>query len=300
MKLATVDCGTGPMIAALDDSGELIDLGEVDSRLPTDMRALLELGPGALADIGSRLAKTTRRLEPGSFRFLPVVPQPQAIWCAALNYRLHIEEGAWETPTRPPLFLRIPGSLCAHEEPIVKPFVSDRLDYEGELAVIIGQRARHVPESAAYDIIAGYSCFNDGSVRDWQRHTNQITNGKNFASTGGFGPFLTTKDEVPDIEAAELTTTLNGQVMQRVKINELIFGIPQLISYASTICDLLPGDVIATGTPGGVGGRQDPPRFLQDGDTVEVEVAGVGRLSNPVLAEVRPAPYENADHEVAV
>ena len=214
---------------------------------------------------------------------------PQAIWCAALNYRLHIEEGAWETPERPPLFLRVPASLCGHEEPIVKPIVSDRLDYEGELAVIIGTRARHVPESAAYDVIAGYSCFNDGSVRDWQRHTNQITNGKNFAATGGFGPYLTTKDEVPDIEAAELTTMLNGKVMQRAKISELIFGIPQLISYVSTICDLLPGDVIVTGTPGGVGTRQDPPVFMQDGDTVQVEVAGVGVLRNPVVAEDRPA-----------
>jgi 2-keto-4-pentenoate hydratase/2-oxohepta-3-ene-1,7-dioic acid hydratase in catechol pathway len=266
MKLASVECGTGPTVAALDDGGELVDLREVDNRLPSEMRALLELGPDALADIVPRLAKTTRRLDPGLVRFLPVVPQPQAIWCAALNYRPHIEEGAWETPTRPPLFLRIPASLCGHEEPIVKPFVSDRLDYEGELAVIIGTHARHVPESSAYDVVAGYSCFNDGSVRDWQRHTNQITNGKNFASTGGFGPFLTTKDEVP----------------------------------ASIICDLLPGDVIATGTPGGVGGRQDPPRFLLDGDIVEVEVAGVGKLRNPVVAEDRPAAFMSVARRITV
>jgi 2-keto-4-pentenoate hydratase/2-oxohepta-3-ene-1,7-dioic acid hydratase in catechol pathway len=300
MKLASVDCGTGPMIAALDDGGELIALCDLNDRLPSDMRALLELGPDALADIAARLAKTTPRLDPGSVRFLPVVPRPQAIWCAALNYRLHIEEGAWETPARPPLFLRVPVSLCGHEEPIVKPIVSDRLDYEGELAVIIGTHARHVPESAAYDVIAGYSCFNDGSVRDWQRHTKQITNGKNFAATGGFGPFLTTKDEVPDVEAAELITMLNGKVMQRAKISELIFGIPQLISYISTICDLMPGDVIVTGTPGGVGTRQDPPVFMQDGDTVQVEVTGVGVLRNHVVAEERLAAYESIGSEIAV
>jgi 2-keto-4-pentenoate hydratase/2-oxohepta-3-ene-1,7-dioic acid hydratase in catechol pathway len=300
MKLASVDSGTGPMIAVLDDGGQLIDLREVDDRLPSDMRALLDLGPEVLAAIPGKLAKATSRLDPDSVRFLPVVPQPQAIWCAALNYRLHIEEGAWETPARPPLFLRVPMSLCGHEQSIVKPVVSDRLDYEGELAVIIGTRARHVPEAAAYDVIAGYSCFNDGSVRDWQRHTKQITNGKNFAATGGFGPFLTTKDEVPDIEAAELTTMLNGKVMQRAKVSELIFGIPQLISYVSTICDLLPGDVIVTGTPGGVGGRQDPPVFLQDGDTVEVEVTGVGRLRNPVIAEDRRAVAEGLGREVTV
>lgn len=299
MKLASVDCGTGPMIAALDDGGELVDLRDVDNRLPSDMRALLELGPEVLTEIASRITKTTRRLDSAPVRFLPVVPQPQAIWCTALNYRLHIEEGAWETPGRPPLFLRVPASLCGHQEPIVKPIVSDRLDYEGELAVIVGKRARHVPESAAYDVIAGYSCFNDGSVRDWQRHTNQITNGKNFAATGGFGPFLTTKDEVPDIEAAELTTMLNGKVMQRAKISELIFGIPQLISYVSTICDLLPGDVIVTGTPGGVGTRQDPPVFMHDGDAVEVEIAGVGVLRNPVVAEGTPAPYENIGSAIA-
>jgi 2-keto-4-pentenoate hydratase/2-oxohepta-3-ene-1,7-dioic acid hydratase in catechol pathway len=153
------------------------------------------------------------------------------------------------------------------------------------LAVVIGTRARHVPEPSAYEVIAGYSCFNDGSVRDWQRHTTQITSGKNFAATGGFGPWLTTRDEVPDIESARLTTTLNGKVMQQAKISELIFSIPRLVSYVSTMCELLPGDVIVTGTPGGVGTRQIPPVFMRSGDVVDVEVEGVGRLSNPVVDE---------------
>jgi 2-keto-4-pentenoate hydratase/2-oxohepta-3-ene-1,7-dioic acid hydratase in catechol pathway len=288
MKLASLDLGAGPALAALADGDSLVDLREIDPDLPTDMRALLELGPSVLAEIDARIARTTRRLDPDSVRFLPVVPRPHAIWCVALNYRLHIEEGDWETPAQPPLFLRVAESLCGHGQPMIQPIVSDRLDYEGELAVVVGTRTRHVPESAAYDVIAGYSCFNDGSVRDWQRHTKQITAGKNFSATGGFGPWLTTRDELPDIERAELTTALNGAVMQRAKIGELIFGIPQLISYVSTMCELLPGDVIVTGTPGGVGARQDPPVFMQSGDTVDVEIEGVGVLSNPIVREADP------------
>jgi 2-keto-4-pentenoate hydratase/2-oxohepta-3-ene-1,7-dioic acid hydratase in catechol pathway len=300
MKLASVDRGGGPAFVALADDSGLVDLRELDDRLPSDIRALLELGPAVLAGIPRRVAQTTRRIDPASVRFLPVVPRPQAVWCAALNYRLHIEEGNWDAPAQPPLFLRVAESLCGHGQPIVQPIVSDRLDYEGELAVVIGTRCRHVPESAAYDVIAGYSCFNDGSVRDWQRHTQQITAGKNFAATGGFGPWLTTKDEVPEIEAAELTTRLNGRVMQRARIGELIFGIPRLVSYVSTMCELLPGDVIVTGTPGGVGTRQDPPVFMQSGDTVVVEVEGVGVLSNPILREDQLPLERAADAEVTV
>jgi 2-keto-4-pentenoate hydratase/2-oxohepta-3-ene-1,7-dioic acid hydratase in catechol pathway len=298
MKLASVDPGDGPAFVALADGSGLVDLREVDARLPSDMRALLELGPAALVEIRRRVAHTARRIDPASIRFLPVVPHPHAVWCAALNYRLHIEEGNWDAPAQPPLFLRVAESLCGHEQPIIQPIVSDRLDYEGELAVVIGTRCRHVPESAAYDVIAGYSCFNDGSVRDWQRHTQQITAGKNFAATGGFGPWLTTKDEVPEIEAAELTTRLNGRVMQRARIGELIFDIPRLVSYMSTMCELLPGDVIVTGTPGGVGTRQDPPVFMQDGDTVVVEVEGVGVLRNPIVREDELSPNGAADIEV--
>ncbi len=299
MKLASINLGAGAAVAVLADDGGLVDLREVDPGLPADMQALLELGPSVLADIDGRIAQTSRRIDPGLVRFLPVVPHPQAVWCVALNYRLHIEEGDWETPAQPPLFLRVAESLCGHGQPMVQPIVSDRLDYEGELAVVIGTRARHVPESAAYDVIAGYSCFNDGSVRDWQRHTKQITAGKNFAATGSFGPWLTTRDELPDIEAAELTTTLNGRVMQRAKISELIFGIPQLISYVSTMCELLPGDVIVTGTPGGVGARQDPPVFMQTGDTVDVEIEGVGLLSNPIVREGDPVTDRMSEVEVA-
>jgi 2-keto-4-pentenoate hydratase/2-oxohepta-3-ene-1,7-dioic acid hydratase in catechol pathway len=284
VKLASIEIGGVPTIGVRDHDGSVIDIRSIDPALPTDLRSLTELGLPAVtgADLGrSGLA----RHEESEVRFLPVIPRPHAVWCAALNYRTHVTEGNWEQPSRPPFFLRVADSLCGHRQPMLQPEVSDRLDYEGELAVVIGTPARHIPESAAWDVIAGYTCFNDGSVRDWQRHTTQITAGKNFASTGAFGPWLTTCDEVPDITDRQLTTRLNGQVMQQALISEMIFDIPYLIHYLSTICELLPGDVIVTGTPGGVGTRQTPPVFLGPGDEIEVEVDGVGRLCNPIAQE---------------
>ena len=285
MKIASLDAGNGPTIAVQDDDGSLIDLRHLNQAGPTDLRKLLDQGPQALAEIAVRSRSASARLDPAKVRFLPLITAPHAVWCAALNYPTHVSEGNWEQPAHPPFFLRVAASLCGHLETIVKPLVSDRLYYEGELALVIGRRGRHIPESAAYDVIAGYSCFNDGSVRDWQRHTPQITIGKNFAATGAFGPWLTTTDEIPDIQDAKLTTRVNGALRQQAKINEMIFGIPQLISYLSTICELVPGDVIVTGTPGGVGTRQTPPAFLQPGDVVEVEVDGVGLLQNPIARE---------------
>jgi 2-keto-4-pentenoate hydratase/2-oxohepta-3-ene-1,7-dioic acid hydratase in catechol pathway len=285
VKLASIDAGGGPTIGLRDADGSVIDVRDIDLGIPTEMRLLLDQGPAALADIESRKGSASRRWDESQVRFLPLVPQPQAVWCTALNYQTHVTEGNWDHPAHPPFFMRVAESLCGHLQPMVQPSVSDRLDYEGELAVIIGQRARHVPESAAYDIVAGYSCFNDGSVRDWQRHTAQITAGKNFSQTGAFGPWLTTRDELPDIDTRQLSTRLNGRVMQQAKIEDMIFGIPTLIHYLSTICELLPGDVIVTGTPGGVGARQTPQVFLEPGDMIEVEVEGVGLLRNPIARE---------------
>jgi len=285
VRIASIATAEGPSIGIRDDDGSVIDLRSLGPEVPTDLRQLLELGPDALADVDRRGRTTGKRLDPDQIRFLPVIPHPHAVWCAALNYPTHVEEGNWDSPSRPPFFLRVAGSLCGHLEPIVQPSVSERLDYEGELALVIGRRARHVPTSDAYDVIAGYSCFNDGSVRDWQRHTAQITSGKNFAATGAFGPWLTTRDEVPVIEDAQLTTRLNGRVMQQTKIREMIFGIPELINYLSTISELLPGDVVVTGTPGGVGARQTPQLFMNPGDVVEVEIDRVGLLVNPIVRE---------------
>ena len=285
MKIASIDAGNGPTVGVQDDDGSIIDLRHLDPAGPADLRTLLDQGQEALTEIGRRSRSIRERLDPAKVRFLPLIPAPHAVWCASLNYETHVTEGNWDQWEHPPFFLRVAASLCGHLEPIIKPSVSDRLDYEGELAVVIGRRGRHIPESAAYDVIAGYSCFNDGSVRDWQRHTPQITVGKNFAKTGAFGPWLATRDEVPDIQDATLTTRVNGALRQQAKINEMIFGIPRLISYLSTICELVPGDVIVTGTPGGVGTRQTPPAFLQPGDVVEIEVGGVGLLRNPIARE---------------
>jgi len=286
VKIASIDAGNGPSIGVCADDGLVIDLG---SNAPPDLRTLLDLGDDALAEIARLSGTITERLDPASIRFRPLITQPHAVWCTALNYPTHVTEGNWELPAHPPFFLRVAASLCGHLQPIVQPIVSDRLDYEGELALVIGKRARHVPESEAYDVIAGYSCFNDGSVRDWQRHTAQITSGKNFARTGAFGPWLTTRDELPAIEDSQLTTRVNGRVMQQAKVGEMIFGIPQLINYLSTVVELLPGDVVVTGTPGGVGARQTPQLFLHSGDVVEVEITGVGLLRNPIEREVSEA-----------
>ena len=218
-------------------------------------------------------------------RFLPVIPNPDKILCVGVNYRPHIEEMGREVPDRPVVFVRFPGSLVGHGEPVVRPAVSPQFDFEGELAVVIGRRARHVSRATALDHVAGYCCFMDGSVRDWQRHTAQFTPGKNFHRSGAMGPWLVTADEMREPANLELATFVNGEVMQRGQVAELVFDIPTLIAYCSTFAELLPGDVIATGTPGGVGAARTPPVWLKSGDTVEVDVSAVGRLRSPVLDE---------------
>ena len=218
-------------------------------------------------------------------RLLPPVPDPHAIWCAAGTYRAHLKEGGHKETTEPPWFLRTPGSLCAPGARILKPRVSDRLDFEGELVAVIGTRARHVAEEDAMRHIAGFSCFNDGSIRDWQVHSTQITAGKNFAETGSFGPWLVTPDEFGDPYAKRLQTRLNGEIVQSALIGELMFTIAHMITYLSTIGPLLPGDVIATGTCAGVGNRRTPQLFMKHGDTVEVEIEGIGVLRNRIQEE---------------
>lgn len=220
-----------------------------------------------------------------ALQFLPVIPNPDKILCVGVNYRPHIEEMGRDVPDHPVVFVRFPGSLVGHGEPIIRPAVSEQFDFEGELAVVIGKRARHVAKSKALECVAGYCCFMDGSVRDWQRHTPQFTPGKNFQHSGAAGPYLVTIDEIPDVSALTLTTEVNGTVMQRGTVSELLFDIPTLIEYCSTFAELLPGDVIATGTPGGVGAARTPPVWLRSGDTVEVDISRIGRLRIPVQDE---------------
>jgi 2-keto-4-pentenoate hydratase/2-oxohepta-3-ene-1,7-dioic acid hydratase in catechol pathway len=215
--------------------------------------------------------------------FLPVIPEPGRIVCIGLNYRDHVDEMAREMPPNPSLFAKWPDALVGHDQPIVRPLVSEHYDFEGELALIIGRGGRHIPEAEALDHIAGYSCFVDGSIRDFQRHS--VIAGKNFPGSGACGPWLVTADEIPDPSALQLTTTLNGHMVQQAGAEQLIYAIPTIIAYISTFTSLGPGDVIATGTPSGVGAGRTPPLWLRPGDELVVEISGIGRLRNRVVAE---------------
>ena len=226
---------------------------------------------------------TSRSL--AELELLPVVPEPKHIWAMGLNYESHRVEVGAPVSRYPTLFTRYASSLAAHKDAIVRPKVSTELDYEGELAVIIGRRGRYIPEAEAAEYIFGYSCFNDASARDWQLRTSQFAAGKNFPSTGAFGPVIVTKDEMPALDTCFIETRVNGIQVQRAQLNELIFPVEAVVSYVSHLCQLLPGDVILMGTPGGVALKRNPPNFLKAGDHVEVEVTGIGVLSNVVRDE---------------
>ncbi len=217
--------------------------------------------------------------------FLPVIPNPPRIFCVGLNYKAHRVEGNRPDTAVPVIFTRVAESQTGHGRPLVCPIESDQFDFEGEIAIIIGKGGRRIPQDQAYSHIAGMSCYNDGSVRDWQLATSQWAPGKNFPATGAFGPWMVTADELPPDAPTSLVTRLNGVEMQRTTTDMLTFSMPELISHISTFTTLEPGDVIVTGTPGGVGLRRDPPLFMKHGDTVEVEVQGIGVLRNPVTKE---------------
>jgi 2-keto-4-pentenoate hydratase/2-oxohepta-3-ene-1,7-dioic acid hydratase in catechol pathway len=213
---------------------------------------------------------------------LPVIPNPGKIFCVGLNYKTHVAETKRADSEYPAIFVRFADSLAAHGDTLSRPAFSERFDFEGELALVVGRGGRHIRQADAFEALAGYACFNDVSVRDWQRHTHQWTPGKNFPGTGPLGPWLVTRDDVPDIDRLTLTTRLNGEVMQQASVADLIFTVPVIVEYLSRFTPLNPGDVIATGTPGGVGDRREPPLYMKDGDVVEVEITGLGVLSNPV------------------
>lgn len=212
--------------------------------------------------------------------WLPPIPAPARILCIGINYRLHVEETGRSLPDHPAVFLKLPDALVGHEAPIRRPKASPHFDYEGELALVIGKAGRNIAPEAAMDHVFGWSCFNDGSIRDFQKHS--VTAGKNFTATGSFGPWIVPRAAAPPPEDMILETRVNGNVVQRSGVDMLIFDISAIISYLSTFTTLEPGDVIATGTPSGVGARRDPPLWLKPGDRVEVEISGVGCLGNPV------------------
>ena len=231
-------------------------------------------------------AADARRVALGEVQWRPVIPAPRKILCVGLNYESHRKETGREVVANPTIFTRFADSQVGHERPIVLPLESDKLDYEGELAVVIGQGGRRIPADKALDHVAGYSCYNDGSVRDWQAHTIQFSPGKNWPETGAFGPWLVTPDEFGPLGPQRLQTRLNGEVMQDAHLSDMIFPVPRLIEYISTFTPLNPGDVIVSGTPGGVGAMRDPPVFMKEGDIVEVEIDGIGTLVNSI--ERRP------------
>jgi 2-keto-4-pentenoate hydratase/2-oxohepta-3-ene-1,7-dioic acid hydratase in catechol pathway len=266
------------------DTG-IVSLSRRAPALPRSLRGLLAAGGEALSHAEALASEGDSDHALAEVELLPVIPDPPAVWCVGVNYDDHRQETGREPSKYPTLFLRIAASQVAHGQPMVRPRVSAELDFEGELAVVIGRGGRHIPESAAMDHVAGYSCYNDGSVRDWQRHTTQFGPGKNFHRTGAFGPWLVTKDELSDPYAQTLVTRVSGEEMQRTAISAMTFKIEFLIHYLSTVYELRPGDVISTGTPGGVGSKRKPPRFLKAGDRVEIEISGVGLLANPVIDE---------------
>lgn len=268
--------------------GVVVDSGVVDAAVHlageyTNLRDVLGAnGLDALRSIAHRPAD----LALNDVRYLPPICDPAAkILCVGVNYMPHIKEMGRERPDYPVIFVRFADSLVGHEESLIRPRVSPQFDYEGELAVVIGRRARHVPRARAFEFVAGYSCFNDGSVRDYQRHGPQWTPGKNFHCSGSFGPWLITADELGDPARCRLRTQLNGQTVQDESVGELCFDISQLIEYCSTWTQLEPGDVIVTGTPGGVGAGRHPPLWMKAGDAVEVAISGVGALRNSVRDE---------------
>ncbi len=217
--------------------------------------------------------------------YRPVIENPDKIICVGLNYKAHRDEIGRAPTDNPALFIRFADTQAGHNQPMIKPRASDMFDYEGELAVIIGKGGRHVKAADYASVIAGYSIYNDGSVRDFQNHTIQWTAGKNFPKTGGFGPWMVTADELGDPAQLELTTRLNGEVLQNTTTDLMIFDIPTLIEYITSFTELGAGDVISTGTPGGVGQRRDPQVFMKGGDTVEVEISKIGTLVNPIVDE---------------
>jgi 2-keto-4-pentenoate hydratase/2-oxohepta-3-ene-1,7-dioic acid hydratase in catechol pathway len=263
--------------------GGVVDLGRALGGRYSDLRHLL-----AADGLGkARLALAGRRPDFAldDVVLLPVIPNPGKIWCCGLNYGEHVRETNREPSEQPTFFLRFADSQVGHGQAIVRPKESGQLDYEAEIAVVIGRPGRRIAEAEAWQHIAGYACYNDASVRDWQRHTSQWGPGKNFWRTGGFGPWLVTADEIPPHAVMTLVTRLNGREMQRATTEMMLHGIARQIAYVSTIAPLEAGDVIVTGTPGGVGARREPPVWMQHGDVVEVEIDRVGVLRNPIAAE---------------
>lgn len=280
MKLATVAID-GRTTWGIVEGETFFDVGAVLKPRYADLKAAIGAALAGVADAkASATAVPTSRVT-----WLPVIRNPDKILCVGLNYETHRKETGRAEVEHPTIFSRYANSQTGHLQPIVRPRVSTHLDFEGELAVIIGKAGRYISRADAMNHVVGYSCYNDGSIRDFQRHTHQFTPGKNFPDTGAFGPWMMTPDELGPLDELKLQTRLNGEVMQEARIKQMIFDIPRQIEYCSTFTRLEPGDVIVSGTPGGVGSRREPPLWMKPGDVVEIEVERLGVLRNVVTDE---------------
>jgi acylpyruvate hydrolase len=287
MRLVAFEEAGSPRLGVVEN-GSVVDLTAVAPSLSRDLVGLIALGPNGLkqaADAAQKGSAASRK-PLANLRLLPPVPRPGKIVCLGLNYADHAAEGGNAKPEYPSFFMRVGTSLVAHNQPIQRPRCSDKLDYEAELAVIIGKTARHVKKADAFSYVAGYSCFNDATLRDYQRKTSQWTIGKNFDATGGFGPWFVTADEAPKgAVGLAIRSKLNGQVMQNANTHDMLFPVDETIELLSECLTLEPGDVIAMGTPSGVGYARKPPVWMKAGDVIEIEIEGIGTLRNPIKDE---------------
>lgn len=262
------------------DGDEVLDLTPILGTQAPDLKTLIAKDLfGAAAEAAKTHAPT---LKFSQLELQPVIPNPGQIFCIGLNYGEHVQETGHKVTEAPAIFLRLPESQVAHGQDILRPAESHRLDYEAEIAIVIGKGGRRIQEEDAWDHIAGYSCYNDGSVRDWQVATSQWTPGKNFYRTGGFGPWLVSSDEIAPGQVMHMQTILNGQVLQDTTTDKMIHSIPRQIAYISSFTPLSPGDVIVTGTPGGVGNKRSPQIFMKPGDICEIVVDAIGTLRNGI------------------
>jgi 2-keto-4-pentenoate hydratase/2-oxohepta-3-ene-1,7-dioic acid hydratase in catechol pathway len=263
---------------------DVLDLTPILGAQAPDLKTFIAKALFASATQALQTNKPTLKLS--QLQLLPVIPNPDKIFCVGLNYGEHVKETGREVTETPVIFLRLADSQVAHGQDILRPSESHRLDYEAEIAIIIGKGGRRIAEKDAWDHIAGYSCYNDGSVRDWQVATSQWIPGKNFYKTGGFGPWMVTSDEIAPGQVMRLQTVLNGQVLQDTTTDKMIHSIPRQIAYISTFIPLSPGDVIVTGTPGGVGNKRNPQIFMKPGDVCEIVVDAIGTLRNGIRDDV--------------
>jgi acylpyruvate hydrolase len=282
MRLATIATATGPRLHVRGRSG-YVDVGEeTGDPAFASLADVLRAGPAAMDAVRALADRDGREYGPADLG--PAVPAPERILCLGLNYREHALEGGRQVPTWPDAFVRGRDSVLAPYADLVKPALSERFDYEGELGIVIGKGGRYIPADKALDAIAGFVVLNDASARDWQRAGSQWTAGKNFEGSMPLGPEVVTADEA-DMSDAALTTVLNGQVMQAARTSQMIVDVPSAVEFFSSFTRLVPGDVIATGTPGGVGFARQPPVWLLPGDVIEITIDGVGTIRNRVVAE---------------